>query len=195
MRLNELRDNPGATRSRKRVGRGMGSGKGKTAGRGNKGQLSRTGVAIKGFEGGQMAIHRRLPKRGFKNLFRKDFNEVNLGRLQAAIDKGQIDAKAVVTAEVLVAAGVINNIKDGVRVLGKGTLKSALALEVSGISASARKAVEAAGGSVTVSGNGNPTTKSAEGGKRAKQAKSPDNQPAKTSKKGKAAAKGTKDNG
>lgn len=195
MRLNELRDNPGATRPRKRVGRGAGSGKGKTAGRGNKGQLARSGVALKGFEGGQMPLHRRLPKRGFKNPFSKDYNEVNLGRLQAAIDKGRIDAKSVVTAETLAAAGIINNIKDGVRILGKGTLKAALTLEVAGISSSARKAVEEAGGSVTVLAKKTATAKSAEGVKKTEQAKSPEKKVAKAPKKAKAADKQTEDDG
>lgn len=183
MRLNELRDNPGATRSRKRVGRGAGSGKGKTAGRGHKGQKSRSGVALKGFEGGQMPIHRRLPKRGFHNLFRKTFNEVNLGRLQAAIDKGQIDAKSVVTAEALVAAGIINNIRDGVRVLGNGELKTAVTLEVSGISASAKKAVEAAGGSVKLLSVAKPSAKTSDAERKAKPGKAADKKVAKASKK------------
>ncbi|MGI9382560.1 MAG: 50S ribosomal protein L15 [Methyloligellaceae bacterium] len=150
MRLNELRDNPGAARARKRVGRGPGSGKGKTAGRGLNGQKSRSGVALKGFEGGQMPIHRRLPKRGFHNLFAKHFNEVNLGRVQAAIDKGTLDAKKPVTVEALLAARVIRRVKDGVRLLGKGELKAKVAFEVTGASASAVKAVEAAGGSVAM---------------------------------------------
>ena len=150
MRLNELRDNPGATRARKRVGRGPGSGKGKTAGRGLNGQKSRSGVALKGFEGGQMPIHRRLPKRGFNNLFAKHFNEVNLERVQAAIDKGTLDAKKPVSVEALLAAGVIRRVKDGVRLLGKGELKAKVAFEVTGASAPAVKAVEAAGGSVTM---------------------------------------------
>ena len=150
MRLNELRDNPGATQARKRVGRGPGSGKGKTAGRGHKGQRSRSGVALKGFEGGQMPIHRRLPKRGFNNYFAKDFNEVNLGRVQSAIDKGILDAGKPVTVEALLAAGVIRRVKDGVRLLGKGDIKAKLAFEITGASAGAVKAVEKAGGSVTV---------------------------------------------
>jgi len=150
MRLNELRDNPGATRDRKRVGRGIGSGKGKTAGRGHKGQKSRSGVAIKGFEGGQMPIYRRLPKRGFNNIFRKDFNEVNVGRLQRAVDEGKLDASNPVNVEALIASGVIRKAKDGVRLLAKGKLKAKLTLEVAGTSEAAVKAVEAAGGSVTV---------------------------------------------
>lgn len=150
MRLNELRDNPGATQPRKRVGRGIGSGKGKTAGRGHKGQKSRSGVAIKGFEGGQMPIHRRLPKRGFNNLFRKHMNEVNLSRLQQAVDNGQLDAKKPVTVETLLESGVIRRMRDGVRLLGKGELTVKLAIEVTGASAGAVKAVEKAGGSVTI---------------------------------------------
>ena len=150
MRLNELRDNPGATQPRKRVGRGIGSGKGKTAGRGHKGQKSRSGVAMKGFEGGQMPIHRRLPKRGFNNLFAKDFNVVNLGRVQLAIEKGQLDAKKPVTVDALLAAGVIRRVRDGVRLLGQGEISAKVAFEVTGASAGAVKAVEKAGGSVTI---------------------------------------------
>jgi len=150
MRLNELRDNPGATKARKRVGRGIGSGKGKTAGRGYNGQKSRSGVAIKGFEGGQMPIHRRLPKRGFNNLFAKDFNEVNVGRLQAAIDKKTLDAKKTITVQMLVDAGIIRRVRDGVRLLGQGELNTKLSLEVTGASAGAVKAVEKAGGLVTL---------------------------------------------
>lgn len=150
MRLNDLRDNPGATRTRKRVGRGPGSGKGGTAGRGNKGQKSRSGVALKGFEGGQMPIHRRLPKRGFNNLFAKDFNEVNVGRLQAAVDKKMLDAKKPVTVEALAAAGIIRRVRDGVRLLGQGELKTKLTIEVTGASAGAVKAVEKVGGKVSI---------------------------------------------
>lgn len=150
MRLNELRDNPGATHSKKRIGRGPGSGKGKTAGRGVKGQKSRSGVAIKGFEGGQMPIHRRLPKRGFNNIFAKDFNEVNLGRVQEAIDNKKLDAKKTVNLEALVAAGLARGTRDGVRLLGKGEIKSKVSFEVDGASAGAVKAVEAAGGSISI---------------------------------------------
>lgn len=150
MRLSDLRDNPGATQARKRVGRGIGSGKGKTAGRGHKGQKSRSGVAIKGFEGGQMPIHRRLPKRGFNNIFTKNFNEVNVGRLQAAIDKKILDAKKPITVDALSEAGIIGAVKDGVRLLGHGELTAKLAIEVTGASAGAVKAVEKAGGSVTI---------------------------------------------
>lgn len=150
MRLNDLSDNPGATRERKRVGRGIGSGKGKTAGRGVKGQKSRSGVAIKGFEGGQMPIHRRLPKRGFTNIFRKDFNEINLGRVQEAIDSGKLANKSPITIEALVEAGLLRRVKDGVRLLAKGELKAKVDFEIQGISSAAQKAVEAAGGSVKI---------------------------------------------
>ncbi len=150
MRLNELKDNPGSAKTRKRVGRGIGSGKGKTAGRGVKGQKARSGVAINGFEGGQMPIHMRLPKRGFNNPLRKTFAETNLGKLQEAVEAGKLDASAPVTAEAMVAAGLIRRKRDGVRVLGQGELRTALKLEVAGISESARKAVEKVGGSVVV---------------------------------------------
>lgn len=150
MRLNDLRDNPGATHSKKRVGRGIGSGKGKTAGRGHKGQKSRSGVAIKGFEGGQMPVHMRLPKRGFNNIFALTLNEVNLGRVQAAVDKGTLDAKKPVTVDALVAAGVVRRAKDGVRLLGKGELKAKIDFEVTGASSGAVKAIEKAGGSVKI---------------------------------------------
>jgi large subunit ribosomal protein L15 len=150
MKLNDLRDNEGATKARIRVGRGIGSGKGKTGGRGVKGQTSRTGVAIKGFEGGQMPLHRRLPKRGFNNIFALDFAEVNLDRIQVAVDAGKLDAKAPVTAEALVQAGVIRRVLDGVRLLGRGEIKAKLAFEVAGATKSAVAAVEKAGGSVKV---------------------------------------------
>jgi large subunit ribosomal protein L15 len=150
MRLNEISDRPGATKARKRVGRGPGSGLGKTGGRGQKGQKSRSGVAIKGFEGGQMPLDRRLPKRGFKNIFSKDFNEVNVGRVQSAIDAGKLDAKGPITVEALLAAGLIRRVCDGVRLLGNGEIKTKLAFEVTGASSGAVKAVEAAGGTVTV---------------------------------------------
>jgi large subunit ribosomal protein L15 len=150
MKLNEISDNAGAKHSRIRVGRGIGSGKGKTGGRGVKGQKSRTGVRIKGFEGGQMPLHRRLPKRGFKNPFRKHFVVINVGRLQAAIDAGKIDAKKPVTAAALSEAGLVGTIGDGVRLLAKGELKAKVTVEVSGASKAAIAAVEKAGGSVTV---------------------------------------------
>src|SRR5680860_666351 len=146
MRLNELRDRPGATKNKKRLGRGIGSGLGKTSGRGTKGQKARSGVAIKGFEGGQMPLHRRLPKRGFNNIFAKHFNEVNVGKIQSAIDAGRLDAKNPITVEVLLAAGLIRRVHDGVRLLGSGEIKTKLAFEVTGASAGAIKAVEAKGG-------------------------------------------------
>jgi large subunit ribosomal protein L15 len=150
MRLNELRDNPGAARDRKRVGRGIGSGKGKTAGRGVKGQKSRSGVAINGFEGGQMPIHMRLPKRGFNNPMRKHYGEVNIGDVQAAIDAKRLDAGVLVTAEALAAAGLVRRVRDGVRLLGDGEIRAAVKFELAGASETARKAVEAAGGSITI---------------------------------------------
>ena len=150
MRLNEVRDRPGATRDKKRLGRGIGSGKGKTSGRGVKGQKARSGVAIKGFEGGQMPLHRRLPKRGFNNIFAKKYNELNLGRVQAAIDAGVLDAKQPVTVAALKGAGLVRRERDGVRLLSHGELKAKLTFEVAGASASAIKAVEAAGGTVTL---------------------------------------------
>jgi large subunit ribosomal protein L15 len=150
MQLTDLKDNAGAVKARKRVGRGIGSGSGKTAGRGVKGQKSRSGVAIKGFEGGQMPIHMRLPKRGFNNPTRLKFTEINLGRLQAAVDEGKLDAKAPVTAETMVAAGLIRRSRDGVRLLGNGEIKAGLQIEVAGATASAVKAVESAGGAVKI---------------------------------------------
>jgi large subunit ribosomal protein L15 len=150
MKLNEISDNPGSRKPRMRIGRGIGSGKGKTGGRGGKGQTARTGVRIKGFEGGQMPLHRRLPKRGFTNIFRVEFNEVNLGRVQAAIDRGALDAKDVVDAEALVRAGVLRRSRHGVRLLGKGEITTALAFAVHGASKSAVAAVEKVGGSVKI---------------------------------------------
>jgi len=150
MKLSEIADRPGARKTRRRVGRGIGSGKGKTAGRGVKGQKARTGVAVKGFEGGQMPLHRRLPKRGFNKPFRKEFNEINLGRLQEAIDAGKLDAKAAIDVDALVKAGVLRRAKHGVRLLGEGELKAKVALTVAGASKSAVAAVEKAGGSVTI---------------------------------------------
>jgi large subunit ribosomal protein L15 len=150
MRLNELSDRPGATKPRKRLGRGVGSGLGKTSGKGVKGQKARSGVAIKGFEGGQMPLHRRLPKRGFNNIFAKKYNELNLGRIQEAVDSGRLDGKKPITVEALQQAGLIRRAKDGVRLLGNGELKAKLAFEVTGASQSAIKAVEAKGGTVTL---------------------------------------------
>jgi len=149
MKLNQISDNPGATKDRMRVGRGIGSGKGKTAGRGVKGQKARTGVAIKGFEGGQMPLHRRLPKRGFNNLYAQDLNEVNLGRIQEAVDAGKLDKAATVTVESLVAAGIIARPRDGVKLLGVGEITAKLSFEVTRASKSAVEAVEKAGGSVS----------------------------------------------
>jgi large subunit ribosomal protein L15 len=151
MKLHELSDRPGASKTRKRIGRGIGSGKGKTGGRGGKGQTARSGVRIKGFEGGQMPLHRRLPKRGFKNVkFARKLNEVNLGKLQAAIDAGAIDAAAKIDAAALVKAGVLRRAKDGVRLLGGGEIKAKVTLSVFGASKSAVAAVEKAGGSVEI---------------------------------------------
>jgi large subunit ribosomal protein L15 len=150
MKLNEIADNPLASRPRMRVGRGIGSGKGKTCGRGVKGQKARTGVAIKGFEGGQMPLHRRLPKRGFWNPFSINYNEVNLGRVQAAVDAGKLDAAAPVTIEALIGAGVCAKPRDGVKILGKGTLAAKLDFEVAAASKSAVAAIEGAGGSIVL---------------------------------------------
>jgi large subunit ribosomal protein L15 len=150
MKLTDIADNAGSRKKRMRVGRGIGSGKGKTSGRGGKGQTARSGVRIKGFEGGQMPLHRRLPKRGFHNIFRLDFAEVNLDRLQAAIDAKTLDAKAVINAEVLVKARVLRRAKDGVRLLGRGEIKAKLNIEVHGASKSAIEAIEKAGGSVKI---------------------------------------------
>ena len=150
MRLNELKDNPGSRKLRVRVGRGIGSGMGKQAGRGGKGQTARSGVRLGGFEGGQMPLHRRLPKRGFNKRDRKVFNEINLGRLQAAVDANLIDAGKPVDAAALLAAGVIRRALDGVRLLGDGELKAKLALTVNHATAKAKAAVEQAGGSITL---------------------------------------------
>jgi large subunit ribosomal protein L15 len=150
MKLNEIRDNKGARKSRVRVGRGIGSGLGKTAGRGQKGQTSRSGVSIFGFEGGQMPLHMRIPKRGFNNIFAKDYAEVNVGAIQKAIDSGKLDAKGTIDHDALKAAGLARGGKDGVRLLGKGAISGKLAFRVAGASAGARQAVEAAGGSVEV---------------------------------------------
>lgn len=148
--LNKISDNQGARKSRIRVGRGIGSTKGKTGGRGVKGQTSRSGVAIKGYEGGQMPIHMRLPKRGFKNLFRLDYNVINLDQLQKAVDDGKFAAGSKVDVATLVSVGILRRAKDGVRLLARGELKAKLALEVAGASEAAKAAVEKAGGSVTV---------------------------------------------
>ena len=148
MKLNDLRDNEGATHSKKRLGRGIGSGSGKTAGRGVKGQKARSGVAVNGFEGGQMPLYRRLPKRGFNNIFAKSFNIVSLARIQAAVDAKKLDAKATVDAEALIKAGVIRRAKDGVRLLADGDLKAKVSFDVAGASKAAIEKIEKAGGSV-----------------------------------------------
>ncbi len=152
MKLNELRDNEGAGKERTRVGRGIGSGKGKTGGRGVKGQKSRSGVAIKGFEGGQMPLHRRLPKRGFTNIFAKDYNTVSVGRVQKAIDAGKLNASETVTVETLKAAGGVKRVRDGVRIVANGELSAAVTFEVAGASKGAVAAIEKAGGKVAVLG-------------------------------------------
>lgn len=150
MKLNEIRDNLGARRAKMRISRGIGSGKGKTGGRGGKGQTARTGVAINGFEGGQMPLYRRLPKRGFTNIFALKFAEVNLGRLEDAIKAGKIDAKQLINGDVLVKSGLVRRVRDGIRLLGKGNLKEKVSLEVAGATKSAIAAVEKAGGSVKI---------------------------------------------
>ncbi|ABE62386.1 LSU ribosomal protein L15P [Nitrobacter hamburgensis X14] len=150
MKLSDIADNAGSRKKRMRIGRGIGSGKGKTGGRGGKGQTARSGVRIKGFEGGQMPLHRRLPKRGFNNIFRVEFAEINLDRLQDAIDAGSIDAKSTVNAESLVKSGVVRRAKGGVRLLGRGEIKAKLTIEVHGASKSAIAAVEKAGGTVKI---------------------------------------------
>src|SRR5512146_1625298 len=150
MKLNQIADRPGARKNRLRIGRGIGSGKGKTGGRGGKGQTARTGVALNGYEGGQMPLHRRLPKRGFKNIFRPRFVVVNLGRIQQAIDSGRLKADAPLNGESLQAAGLFSRAFDGVRLLAKGEITARIELEVAGASAAAIAAVEKAGGRVTV---------------------------------------------
>ena len=150
MKLNELSDNAGATKGKKRVGRGAGSGMGKTGGRGIKGQKSRSGVAIKGYEGGQMPLYQRLPKRGFNKPNRKAFSVINLGLIQKFIDEGKIDVKADITEDALIASGLVRRKKDGIRVLAKGDFKSKATIAVTGASKGAVEAVEKAGGSLTV---------------------------------------------
>src|SRR5215218_1409668 len=156
MKLNELRDNAGARKARMRVGRGIGSGKGKTAGRGQKGQKSRSGVAVKGFEGGQMPLHMRLPKRGFNNIFARDYAEVNIGAVQKEIYAGKRDAKGTLDHDALKGAGLARGGKDGVRLLGKGELKAKLAFKVAGVSKGAPEAVEKAGGAIELIERKNP---------------------------------------
>src|ERR1700759_5577132 len=150
MKLSDIADNAGSRKKRMRVGRGIGSGKGKQAGRGGKGQTARSGVRIKGFEGGQMPMHRRLPKRGFNNIFALDFVEINLDRVQQAIDAKKLDAGSVINAEALVKSGALRRPKDGVRLLGRGELKAKINIEVYGASKSAVAAVEKAGGTVKI---------------------------------------------
>jgi len=150
MKLHELSDNPGATKPRKRVGRGPGSGTGKMGGRGIKGQKSRSGVAIKGYEGGQMPLYQRLPKRGFSKPNRKSYSAINLGLIQKFVDAGKLDIKSVITEDALVAAGVVRRKRDGIRILAKGDVTAKLNLDVTGASKTAVEAVEKAGGSLTV---------------------------------------------
>jgi large subunit ribosomal protein L15 len=150
MKLSDIADNAGSRKKRMRVGRGIGSGKGKQAGRGGKGQTARSGVRIKGFEGGQMPMHRRLPKRGFNNIFRIEFAEINLDRIQQAVDSKLIDVKETVNAESLVKSGVVRRARGGIRLLGRGELKAKLTIEVHGASKSAIAAVEKAGGTVKI---------------------------------------------
>jgi large subunit ribosomal protein L15 len=150
MKLNELHDNAGARYKSKRLGRGIGSGKGKTSGRGAKGQKARSGVSLAGFEGGQTPLHRRMPKRGFKKPFRARYVVINTGTLQAAIDANRIDPKATIDGAALVASGILRRVRDGVRLLGKGELTAKVTVEVAGASKSAIEAVEKAGGSVIV---------------------------------------------
>ena len=153
MKLNELADNPGSRPTKKRVGRGIGSGKGKTAGRGVKGQKSRSGVAIKGFEGGQMPLHRRLPKRGFVNIFRKEYNAINLDRIQDFIDSGKIDITKPINSENLLQAGVITKEKNGIRLLGRGELKVKVNFEVTGASKKAIEIIEKCGSKIQLLGS------------------------------------------
>ena len=150
MRLNEIRDNDYAKHAKKRVGRGIGSGKGKTSGKGHKGQKARSGVAIKGFEGGQMPLHRRLPKHGFNNIFRKEYSIIGLDIIQNAIDSGKIDHKKPINAKVLKENGVITRVKDGIKLLGNGSIKSEIDIEVAAASASAKKAIEKVNGKISI---------------------------------------------
>src|ERR1700760_178135 len=150
MKLSDIADNAGSRKKRMRVGRGIGSGKGKTSGRGGKGQTARSGVRIKGFEGGQMPLHRRLPKRGFNNVFRVEYSEINLDRIQQAIDAKTLDAGSVINAESLVKSGVVRRAKGGIRLLGRGEIKAKINIEVHGASKSAVAAVEKAGGTVKI---------------------------------------------
>jgi large subunit ribosomal protein L15 len=148
MRLNGINDNPGSSKKRTRIGRGIGSGSGKQSGRGGKGQTARSGVRIKGFEGGQMPLHRRLPKRGFTNIFKTDYNEVNLGRVQQALDAGKLDGSQVITVDALVAAGVCAKVRDGVKLLGQGDFSAKVSFEVARASKTALAAIEKTGSSI-----------------------------------------------
>ena len=161
MKLHELSDNKGARHNSKRLGRGIGSGKGKTAGRGHKGQKSRAGATVKGFEGGQMPLYRRVPKRGFVNIFRKNYVEVNVGRLQQAIDAKKLDAKKTIDGEALLASGIVRRMRDGVRLLANGELNTKVTIEVSGASKGAVELVEKAGGAVVMLGKSDDTEKPA----------------------------------
>ena len=185
MKLNDLRDNPGARKSRIRVGRGIGSGKGKTAGRGQKGAKARSGVSINGFEGGQMPLHMRLPKRGFNNIFAKDYAEVNLGMVQKFIDAKKLDTKGVIDHETLQAAGLARGGKDGVRLLGKGELTSKVSFKVNGVSKGALEAIERVGGKVDLVAPKAVWTKA--GDKEAKAGKADAKAPAKAKRTPKAA--------
>ena len=148
MKLNGINDNPGSSKKRTRIGRGIGSGSGKQSGRGGKGQTARSGVRIKGFEGGQMPLHRRLPKRGFTNIFKTDYNEVNLGRVQQALDAGKLDGTQLITVDALVAAGVCAKVRDGVKLLGQGEFSAKVSFEVARASKTALAAIEKTGGSI-----------------------------------------------
>ncbi len=161
MKLHELSDNKGARHNAKRLGRGIGSGKGKTAGRGHKGQKSRAGATIKGFEGGQMPLYRRVPKRGFVNIFRKNYVEVNVGRLQQAIDAKKLDAKKTINGDALLASGIVRRMRDGVRLLANGELNTKVTIEVAGASKAAVELVEKAGGTVVMLGKSDDTEKPA----------------------------------
>ncbi len=194
MRLNEITDRAGARKAPRRLGRGIGSGRGKTAGRGHKGQKARSGVALKGFEGGQMPIHRRVPKRGFKNPTRKRLVAVNLGPLQQAIDAGRLDPAQAVTEKTLCDAGIVNKVRDGVRLLAKGDLKAKLIVEVHGASKAAIAAIEAGGGKITVTAPPkDKTDKSANRGKKSKKGKkAQEAQEAQEAQKAKGAKAGAK---
>ena len=167
MKLNQLRDNPGSRKAARRLGRGNGSGRGGTSGRGHKGQKSRSGVSLLGFEGGQMPLYRRMPKRGFKNPFRKKYAAVNIGSLQRALDAGRLDASMPVTEEAIQAAGLVKRRRDGVRLLAKGALKAKLTIEVTGASEAAKAAITAAGGKVVVTGGEDAKARKAEMAERA----------------------------